>query len=511
MINDLDALIIKLINVCEKWIVTNDKNTFFIDPIEKKEITGHYGASHVSAAFIIYGEETGNKRIADKGYLMLNSLLERWEQVKESTDFHNDFNNFALCVIERYMEEKGLASISECIRKTVLNTEDSLHSTVNWLPMRAYVNCCRFLWTNKKYYKDKYHECLSEIKKATFEDGLIEDRLPKGLSFNLQYNIATVAVLQFFKNINKNIEITKEFNALMSLISPDHDINYLGRGTNQIFAWGLWIYLLSSSSDKEYNNAIYYLENRLDIMLKNNNIMLNKWNGNEKYLWWDYHYCSVYTAHLLMWLVLAKKDRNKYKISRFENYELSDSGVDIEKNENFFVAKFNGRKEYLAEKGPVITNLWLDGLGCIIKGSFGPWRGSFGMKYSNNDVLNNFMGLIQVTYNKNFSNYRILRKFHIHTKDKEYIKLCPYFAPIDLVVEENIMYIKWVVKSEKDMFLNIPVLYQKKDFKNHIELFVDNMKIPLIDNAIIRNQYDWCMLLRSNTIKGNEWLLKITI
>ena len=37
-----------------------------------------------------------------------------------------------------------------------------------------------------------------------------------------------------------------------------------------------------------------------------------------------------------------------------------------------------------------------------MKGSFGPWKGSFGNKYSNESVLRNFCGLLEAP-----SNYRI--------------------------------------------------------------------------------------------------------
>lgn len=510
MKNEIDKLICKMINVCDSWIRTENNSTYFIDPIENKEILGHYGASHVAAAFIIYGEENGNKQIFEKGNKLLNSLLNRWDLIKSQPDFHNDFNNFALCLIERYLDRTGHVSNIKRIEEIVLNTLDSSHDTVNWLPMRAYVNYCRYLWTDDMKYRSTYEECLCNIKKATFEDGFIEDRLPKGLSFNLQYDVATVAVMQFIKNLDMDIDISNEFTALMNVVSPDHDINYLGRGTNQIFAWGLWIYLLSSSGDKECLNAVHYLGDRLDSMLNNNNLMLNEWDGHDRYLWWDYHYCSVYTAHLLLWLVLAKKDNNKFQVEKNNKYKFLDSGLNVIGNQNLSLVWFNGRKEYLAEKGPVITNLWLERLGCVCKGTFGPWRGVFGNKYSNDDVIHNYFGLIKVNYNKEISNNRVLRRLGIHINEIDFIKYTPYFLSFDSEVEDKKIFIKWLNQSEEELYLNIPVFVKKREFVNHVKLYVDKVIVPLEGYSMIKNQYDWCLLLKSKICNGKEWILEIT-
>ena len=48
---------------------------------------------------------------------------------------------------------------------------------------------------------------------------------------------------------------------MLAAEAPDGDINYLDRGTNQIFAWGLGIYLLAPSGQQDaLKCAIAYLE-----------------------------------------------------------------------------------------------------------------------------------------------------------------------------------------------------------------------------------------------------------
>ena len=132
----------------------------------------------------------------------------------------------------------------------VLSTPDSNNPTINWFPMRWYVNLIRYKWTSDEKFKLACDKCSTDIRAATYKDGFIDDRLPIGLSFNLQYDVATVAVLQYLRSNGENIDISVELGALLNAVAPDGDINYFGRGTNQIFAWGLWVYLLSSAGKK---------------------------------------------------------------------------------------------------------------------------------------------------------------------------------------------------------------------------------------------------------------------
>lgn len=170
------------------------------------------------------------------------------------------------------------------------------------------------------------------------------------MSFNLQYDLATVAVLQYLRVHGENINLNKELGFLINAIAPDGDINYQGRGTNQIFAWGLWIYLLSSSGQlNELEKALSFLDLRLQKMLENNSIMLNEWHGKDKYLWWDYHYASVYTAHCLFWLILGYIDKDMAPILPLAPTS-SETGFHIYRSENFLLV---GLKD--------VQNIWQKG------------------------------------------------------------------------------------------------------------------------------------------------------
>lgn len=473
---------------CAEWLHRNAAGQMeFVDPIDKVEISAHYGATHMAAALFLNGhEQAGNQ--------LLKSVLERWDVSKNLPGFHNDFNNFALCVIYDYVGENE----KKLIRDTVLRTSDSNHNTVNWLPMRWAVNQMRFQWTQKQAYCTACDACKKKIAQATWSDGFIDDRLPVGLSFNLQYDVATVAVMQYLRVQGNQVDIAKELGALLEAEAPDGDINYLGRGTNQIFAWGLWVYLLASSGQKAaLNRAIAYLEKYLPIALKNNNLMLNDIPGEEKYMWWDYHYCSVYTAHLLMWLNLAKEHFEKAIVVP-EKYKAGNSGTEIYKSNDAFAVVFKGRREYLAERGPVLCALWTKKLGMIVKGAFGPWKGAFGNNHLQYEAtLRNFTGFLEVRTNRDYSQNRIARKLAIDEKIQSYERVLPRFFDLFVRVTNKSVEIEYKIPERKELLLNLPIIVDGIDRSDSIEVKVNDEKCKAICSTAVLNQYGWIKLYQA--------------
>lgn len=504
----IKKMIKKIIDTCKPWIQNSEKGLlYFIDPNDGVEISAHYGATHMAVALIIYGEMNNDQELISTGYQLLDSIIERWELNKKLPGFHNDFNNFAICVLWNYLEKQNVKSIYlQKIKEIILNTADSNNPTVNWLPMRWYVNLFKYKWTGEKKYKNISKLCYTDIKKATYIDGFIDDRLPAGLSFNLQYNIATVAIMQLLKSIGEEVDIAVELGALISAVAPDGDINYLGRGCNQIFAWGLWIYLLASSGqNKECMQAIQYLEDKLYVMLQNNNLMLNGWQGKEKYMWWDYHYCSVYTAHLLFWLVLSLRHLNKYPVKpKIEPGE--DSGLKIYRSRDTFIAIFQGRKEYLAERGPSVALLWSKSKGMITKGNFGPWQNPFGTMYCVDDVvLRNYFGLLVIEENITLDSNRYIYILTHGIKKEVSEKIKPLFTEVSVKENKKQVEIIWTNRSKKNVFLNLPMCTEIDD----MILKVDGKQIGLMKTLKLRNQYDWVTVYQSKHMKGNKWELII--
>jgi len=486
---------------CLEWVEDKSGETYFIDPLDREEISAHYGVTHAAVGFLVLAKQDGDANLESVGKKLLTSILNRWGTSSKLPGFHNDFNNFALCVAYDYLD----GEIKERVKNTVLSTPDSPHDTVNWIPMRWYVNKCRLEWTKDEKYKTVCETCAAKIKSATYDDGFIDDRLPKGMSFNLQYDVATVAVLQYLRTHGEEVDISKETGALLNAVAPDGDINYLGRGTNQIFAWGLWIYLLlSSGSEAELEKALGYCGDKIPVMLEKNNLMLNDWDGAEKYLWWDYHYCSVYTAHLLFWLVLALRDKNTSKIIPVLS-EAHDSGVEIMRKDGWFVTSFSGRSEYLAERGPVIAAIGRDDGKMFVKGTFGPWQGAFGKKYTiNYPVISNFFGLLKEETERDWSGNKLLRRLLRERPHKAKVEIEPEYIRPHLELSKNELTITWNYSGQRSICINCPLINEVSAC-----FTAQGENIPLIKMGTMRNQYGFMSLYKSKSVKVTELQFKM--
>lgn len=502
----IKSMVDRLNAVTLTWLKKNDKGFLqFVDPIDNVEISAHYGATHAAAAWVLYGKKTGNQTLMDNGLALLESVLGRWDNSITLPAYHFDFNNFALCTAYDSVKEVN-QNLAERIKHTVLSTQDSNNPTINWYPMRWYVNMQRYHWTGEVRYRDICDHCKKTIADATYQDGFIDDRIPKGKSFNLQYDVSTVAVMQFLRARGEEMDISKELGGLLNVVSPDGDINYLGRGTNQIFAWGPWIYLLVSSGRAEAVVAVDYVKKRLPTMLANRNIMLNDWSGEEKYLWWDYHYYSVYTAHLLFWLVLSMEDANCAAVTP-QFVEPGDSGLRVKRTETCMVVTFEGRSEYLTERGPSVALIWTKKHGVIIKGCFAPWQGEFGNRYTHVDnVLRNYCGLLSVKQNKDYSQNRYIRRLapELHTAEKETV--APIFVPIEVEATDNCLQIVWKNNGRTKRMVNLPMLTDAG-----VGCEVDYKPVPLFHTMNIRNQYAWVNLYQSKLIAGQSVKISIDI
>lgn len=383
----------------QSYFRDNGSDILLLDPNDNKVIGFHYGETHLAASLIIYGYEIGKESYIAQGKSILKGFMNNIGLYIKEPAYHWDFNNFALCVLYEYLKDKKIEKeLQELIEKFVLLQKDSNNPTINWLPMRIFVNYYKYEWSKDEKYLKATEKLKKNIKEAQYDDGFFEDLLPKGSSFNFQYHIFTTAMLMFLNLRGISIvDLDKAVIQVRKLMDPQGDVNYLGRGINQIFAWGPVMYLFNITQSKEYSTALKYLHKNSINAIQNNNLIMNEQLGENKNWWWDYHYASVYHAHFVFWMVLNFIEKRKLSVKKVDIAE-SDSGVHMYANEKFFICSFDGRKHYLAEYGKLITNICSKSEGYLFKGAFGPYPGgkrTYGDRYAvPNNTLHNYFGPI---------------------------------------------------------------------------------------------------------------------
>ena len=242
--------------------------------------------------------------------------------------------------------------------------------------------------------------------------------------------------------------------------------------------------ILASSGQDECDRALSYLEERLPAMLENKNIFLNTQPGDEKYLWWDYHYCSVYTAHLLLWLILALRDQGAKSITP-ETVTDGSSGLHIYRNEDAFVAVFDGRTEYFAERGPSVEAVWTRKYGTVFKGAFGPWYGEFGNLHICPDaVIRKHFGLMGIkTDDDKKAKNKVMQKLRLTSQEEAAEEVKPVFTAPQVKITDKI---KITYQTEGlSVTVNIP------DMNGIVTAFSGGQELKLTDALKIRDQYGW--------------------
>lgn len=460
----LESLSDKLLEKLEDYQVKlhlpdGSKGIAVLDPIDKRVIGSHYSLSHYCVSLFIQSYLRKSSKLLKEANESLQYLLYTWDVFSHQADYHNDFNNFAIALLIALNREKMKGIISKSVEKTLeeklLNSLDSNHMTVNWLAMRYFNNLMRYNLNNDSHFILKANNLLSSIRSAMNQDGLFDDLLPKGKSANPQYHTATLAVLVLIKQLKisllKDDSFDKSLHWLLTEVDPEGDFNYFGRGTNQLFGWGPFIFVLGSFlplTADQFSKSMNYLSVRLPLTLSNDNILLNEFSGNQRIWWWDYHHVSVYLAHSLMWLSLVQLfiDQGFKTFNTSYNNSRYSIDLDITKNDTFFAAVFKGRKHYLAESGPILCNLWIQKYGSVFKGPFGPFLDAFGHNYSvPRNIIANHFGILREK--KTIGNG---------------LKIFPVFPEkLSLVIKGNKLIIKYSWKKRINntrLYFNIPIL-----------------------------------------------------
>lgn len=450
-----------------------------IDPYENEVIGFHYGETHFAVGFIIYGFLKNHTEIYSVGVGILKDYLKNIEKYQKKSSFHWDFNNLALCVLIEFLEKNAIQDFPySCdeLKELIIKQKDSNHGTINWMPMRAYTNWCKYLWTTNEEYLRKFNEYLANVEKAKYQDGFYEDFLPKGKSFNFQYHIYTTSMMNFLSRRIQNVDIPiMGIQRSRDLIDLTGDINYLGRGCNQIFAWGAAFYLFYTCNlGEELSIIMDYFMRGFKIALGNKNLIMNDTDGKERVWWWDYHFSTVYYGHLVFWLAMTYIDSScDLEIERNKEKICWDSGVSIYREHGSFCCIFNGRKHYLAEKGPLVVNIGMNNVGTVFKGALGPFAGMFGNKYANyvTSIQNYFGPIRKKIY---LGKYLIIRNIFPQT--------------ISTLMEGDCIVIKFDFgKVVNHIYFSIPLLCPEESVR--INLFADEKKVEVVHSDIYYGPY----------------------
>ena len=350
------------------------------DPVAGTIVGSHYALSHYCAGLYLQAYLRKDDDLKNRANAVFDYICETHQHFVGQYDYHNDFNNFALALLLRLDSTTPNLlppTTRERSSQMLRGTPDSRHTVVNWLPMRAFNCCLRGELTGKRHFLRKARCLLRSVLSTKCPDGLFEDQLQRGLSANPQYHAFTLAVLRLGHHLgcfdlDPGI-LHDSICFLVNLIDPDGDFNYFGRGTNQVFGWGPMLFLLRNLHEgtEHLDRCASFLAEHVPVCLRNNGILLDCSIEYQHVMWRSYHYSSVYVSHLFFWLSLT--EFVSLPVSTPTHLQYHSDNVRVVSNEDVFASVFAGRTSYIAERGPMLCNLWLRKMGSLFKGPLGPF------------------------------------------------------------------------------------------------------------------------------------------
>lgn len=201
-------------------------------------------------------------------------------------------------------------------------------------------------------------------------------------------------------------------------------------------------------------------------------------------------------------------DYGKAVIEEYKSALTSSTGMHIVKDDNAFVAIFDGRKEYLSERGPIVCAVWLKKYGILSKGAFGPWLGAFGNKYSNETVLRNYCGLLIKKSFINLAPNSFLGKI-CHTLGISFRSRFDYaFVPVSAEFNNGGITLTFYCNHKETAVFNLPLL--KSSFGSpEIKLQVEGVSAEMKAVCEMSNQYGRVVLYQSAPVMGRVWSITI--
>lgn len=492
-----------------------------LDPVASRIVGSHYALSHYCAGLLLLSRKSGDEELALQADQYLNYIEETHAEYLKEYDYHHDFNNFAwalLLLIDK--EDPGFLSAQQKSRmfQLLMNTPDSRHDTVNWLPMRAMNNLVRYEHTSCDQHLQKARELLGRVAKAQNPDGMYDDMLPLGQSGNIQYHVYTTAVLQLIRHFKLDegggsLESALSFTA--EVVDPEGDFNYFGRGANQIFGWGPYFFNLAgiNISPNRQEQSVQFFNDNLRQCLNNNGLLLKNTQLNQNNYWWDYHYTTVYSSHLFFWLnLLDVIPIHRHGIRKVP----TTSSLTVTSSEECFCAVFQGRTHYLVERGPQICNIWAKCHGSLFKGPLGPYFDDFGNKnISKAMVVLNFFGLLAESPDHFIHRFvpakmvKALRRLKLYNRhDADFGMVLKPVFPEEIkvdIMDGNTLEITFQLRPTRDpVSINIPIFPNScaVDQTRFITAEIDGKAVELFHLGSAYGVYGKFKLFRSKSYVG---------
>ncbi|MDZ7341186.1 MAG: hypothetical protein ONB27_07505 [candidate division KSB1 bacterium] len=328
--------------------------------------------------------------------------------------YHWDFQNYAF--LETYRLLKEDLTQGEKIRwEQGLKQwqENDNNSLTNWIAMRAYSARLRYELFHWSADRLRCWWRWQRVQRAQQADGCYDDF--RNASRPIQYHVFTLALLHRLWLLNRSAAIRRQFlagvNYFIAFIDPEGSFNYLGRGQEQIFGYGVAIYVLEAAKSLDEKNALQYqtlLDRLWRYLVKFERegvfpLVLNAQDDRERCGWYDYHHFSVYNAFLGVWLALAHLLRQP-SVPESRAQDKTDAGTAfhffkptknvIFSNQEYFAVFSAGTPEYLSEPGISPVHLWFREIGWVFSCPGGPTLDKYGKIYPVEHIEKNLLAPI---------------------------------------------------------------------------------------------------------------------
>ena len=282
----------------ESRLVCNvDEDGFLVDPAAGRIADEQYGEAFLAFSLALKSA-SGKKPPPDGQIACLLKTVER--SYGESPSYHYDFVNLALVLIaELYLREGWSPTpVTEITESLLKRLSHSGVRAANWRAMRLLVAKAR-----GQRLREAWESLALSMK--TDSSGWVHDF--RAASFPIQYSVYSASLFELGRawfglpdRLGRTVSVV--YDRTRQIFEWPSGFNTQGRGYQQIFGYGPWVYLACRRHDWQVLHAAI---DRLQLHTVSGGIRLVLSESGDSIGCYDYHYQSVYQAFLVAWLRLA--------------------------------------------------------------------------------------------------------------------------------------------------------------------------------------------------------------